>query len=519
MARNFVRLLTLAAVFASFAGSYAWSQAPTAGGTAEGSTRPVPLPLSGKTNQTGTVTTQQNASPAGGVSTINSSVQVGGALSGSVPAADLPAGPVTLTLADAVKRALRWNLGPITADNSARAARAERIQALSALLPNISASASDTVTQVNLAAYGFQFKTPPGLNFSIPSVVGPFNYSSLQGSLSLSVYDAVRRNNWRAAKETERASVESARDTRELVVLAAGGAYLQAVATAARVDSQQAQVNNAQAIYKQAVIRKEAGTNARIDVTRSLVEFQSEQQRLVSLEADLRKQKISLARIMGLPLDRELELAEPLSFNATVVPDVDGSIQRALQQRADIRSAQAQVAAAERQVSAARAERQPSVALSGYYGVLGPNPTQAHGVFAVTGSVTVPVWQGGRTRGDIQQAEATLHQRQAELTDQRGRVEQDVRTALIEFQTATGQVRLAESNRKYANDTLSQARDRFNAGVATTLEVVQAQEQVAGAESDYVSSLFSANLAKLALARAVGDAENGVPNLLKGNRP
>jgi outer membrane protein TolC len=470
-------------------------------------------------NQAGSVTAQQSASPAGGVSTINSSVQAGGALSGSVVGASFPPGPIALSLADAVRLALRWNLGSITADDSARAARAERIQALSALLPNISASASDTVTQVNLAAYGFQFKLPPGLNFSIPSVVGPFNYSSLQGSLNLPVYDAVQRRNWQAAKQTERATALSAKDTRELVVLAAGGTYLQTIATAARVASQQAQVNNAQAIYNQALVRKQAGTNARIDVTRSLVEFQTEQQRLSSLQADLRKQKISLARIVGLPLDRDLHLTDPLNFGAIVVPDADASIQQALQHRADLQAAEAQVRAAEQQVSAAHGERLPSVTLGGDYGVLGPNPTSTHGVFSVTGAVNVPVWQGGRIRGDIQQAEATLHQRQAELADQRGRVEQDVRTALIELQTALGQVQLAESNRNYANDTLSQARDRFSAGVATTVEVVQAQEQVASAESDYISSLFSFNLAKLTLARATGDAENETPDLLKGSRP
>ncbi len=495
----------------------AWAQLPSPG--PQNSSRAVPLPLSGNTNPAGSVAAQQTASPAGGVSTINSSVQVGGVFSGSVPAAGLPAGPIALSLADAVKLALRWNLGPIAAGNSARAARAERIQALSALLPNISVNASDTVSQVNLAAYGFQFKTPPGFNFSIPSVVGPFNYSSLQGSLNLSVYDAVEHRNWQAAKQTERAMLLSAKDTRELVVLAAGGTYLQTIATAARVASQQAQVNNAQAIYNQAVVRKQAGTNARIDVTRSLVEFQTEQQRLSSLQADLRKQKISLARIIGLPLDRELNLTDTLHFDATTPPGAGESIQRALQHRADIQAAEAQVRAAGQQVSAARAERLPSVSVGGNYGVLGPNPTSAHGVFAVTGSVNVPVWQGGRIGGDIQQAEATLHQRQAELTDQRGRVEQDVRTALIELQTALGQVKLAESNRNYANDTLSQARDRFNAGVATTVEVVQAQEQVASAESDYISSLFSVNLAKLMLARATGDAENETPDLLKGSRP
>jgi outer membrane protein TolC len=137
----------------------------------------------------------------------------------------------------------------------------------------------------------------------------------------------------------------------------------------------------------------------------------------------------------------------------------------------------------------------------------------------VTGSVNVPIYQGGRIRADIQQAQATLQQRQAELADQRARVEEQVRTALIELETDIGQVQLATNNRGYASETLTEARDRFAAGVATTVEVVQAQEQVASAESDYISSLFSLNLAKLSLARATGEAEADLRNLFQGSHP
>ena len=212
------------------------------------------------------------------------SVQVNGNYSGSITSDALPAGQITLTLAEAVKRGLAANLGPIAANDSARAARAQRLQSLSDLLPNISASASNTVTQVNLAAYGFQFNVPPSLGFSIPSVVGPYNYSQLQASLSQSLFDRVARKNWQSSKASELAAEFSAKDARELVVLAVGGSYLQALSTAARVTSQKAQVDNAQAIYEQAKVRKAAGTNARIDVTRSLVELQTEQQRLSSLK-------------------------------------------------------------------------------------------------------------------------------------------------------------------------------------------------------------------------------------------
>ncbi len=501
-----------------FVGFPAWAQLSPAGGPS-GPSRPAVLPLSGRTSQAGSVNAQQSANDAGGVNAITSSVQVNGSYQGSVSSRDVPSGAITLTLAAAIKRGLNTNLGPISANNAVSAARAERIQALSALLPNIAVNASETVTQIDLAAYGFQFKAPPGSGFTIPTVVGPFAYSQAQGTLSQSVLDLVERRNWKASRESERASMLTAKDARELVVLAVAGTYLQTLAAAARLTSQQAQVHNAQAVYNQAVVRKEAGTNARIDVMRSLVELETQQQRLSSVDADLRKQKMALERLIGLPLDRELVLTDSLGSNETTMPDTGAAIQRAFERRSDLRAAEAQVHAAEMALSAAHGERLPSLSVNGDYGVIGPNPASAHGVFAITGSVNLPIWEGGRIKGDIQQAEATLRQRGAELADERGQVEQEVRTALIELETAMGQVRIAATNRGYANETLAEARDRFRAGVATTVEVVQAEEQVAGAESDYIASLFSFNLARVTLARATGEAETDAPNLLGGTRP
>jgi outer membrane protein TolC len=491
------------------------ARAQFGGGGAQRSTPAVQLPESGRLAP-GSVTTQQQATPSPGANVVNSSIQIGGDFQGSVQSGKTTAGP--LTLADAVKLGLAANLGVLTADDTARAARALRLRALSNLLPSISIDASETSTQINLAAFGFKFNIPPGIGFSIPSVVGPFQYSQLLGNLSQSIYDPVERRNWHASQEGERASDLSARDAREIVVLAVAGAYLQTIATDARVVSQRAQVENAQAVYHQAEVRKEAGTNARIDVTRTLVELRGQQQRLNALQSDLRKQRLALARLIGLPLDRELMLSEQLAFNPPAVPEAAGAVQQAFQKRWDLQAAASQVRAAEIVVSAARAERLPSASLTADYGVLG-SPTSNHGVYTITGAVNVPVFQGGRVKADVEQAEATLHRRQAELADQRGRVEQDVRTALIELETAIGEVRLAESNRGFAAETLHDARDRFNAGVATTVEVVQAQEQVASAESDYISGLFAFDLARLSLSRALGEAEIDLPTLLSGVRP
>ncbi len=496
----------------------AWAQLPGVSAGPAGSSRALPLSPSGRENVTGIVSVQQSAT-SGGAETINSSIQVGGGFQGSVPGADVPPGAISLSLGEAVRRGLETNLGALTANFSVRTAGAQRAQQLSYLLPNISVSASETDTQINLAAYGFKFNVPPGLNFSIPSVVGPFSYSQAQGNFSTTVWDPVQRRNWQASKDMQRAAVLSAKDARELVVLAVAGTYLQLLATAARVESQRAQVDNARAVNKQAEVRKTAGTNARIDVVRTLVELETQQQRLNALQSDVRKQKIGLARLIGLPLDRELSLSEALGFPPLAVPDAASEIQHAFASRPDLKAAQAQVEAAQRVVSAARAERLPSASINGDYGVSGPNPASTHGVFSVTGSVNVPIWLGGRVKADVEQAEVALAQRKAELADQQGEVEQEVRTSLIELETAVGQVRLAEQNRGYAGETLREARDRFGLGVATTVEVVQAEEQVASAESDYLSSLYSFELARVALARARGEAEKELPDLLKVTQP
>ncbi len=497
--------------------SLARPQTPGTAG-ASGHSTATQQPLSGGPAQWGSAQASQTVTPSG-VSTVNSSVQVTGNMAGSIPSADVPAGPIHLTIADAVRRAIASNLGPISASNAQSAARAERLRSLGNLLPSISVNASETVTQVNLAAYGLKFEPPPGLNFSIPTVVGPYSYSQLQGALSQSVFDLVQRRNYQSSKSAEQAAAFSVKDTREMLVLAVAGTYLQTVALQARLESQRAQVANAQAVYQQATTRKQAGTNAKIDVMRSLVELQTQQQRLQAVEGDLRKQKLGLARLIGLPQDRELDLTESLPLNQTKTPEPATVLQLAMASRADLKALAAQVRTAELAVSASQAERYPTASVNGNYGVIGPNPASTHGVFAVTAGVSMNVWDGGRIKADIQQAETTLRQRRAELEEYRSRIESEVRTALIEMETAAGQLHLAATNREYANETLTEARDRFGAGVANTVEVVQAQEQVSSAENDYVSSLFSFNLAKLTLARATGQAETNLPDLLKRDNP
>ena len=476
------------------------------------------VPRSGRQGAN-TVSTQQSASPGGGssTSTINTSIQVEGAYQGSVPGPN-PAGPtLTLTLQDAIERGLRYNLGSVSASTSLRQVRAERLAALSQLLPNINASLSMTEQKTDLQALGLSSSTLVGLPFAFPTTVGPFHYYDARGTVTQDAFDLTAMHNYRSAKELQRASELSAQDARQLVVLAVSGEYLRVLASTTLVDSQMAQVHYAQSSYNQAAAQHRAGTKALIDAERSLVQLQTEQQRLTSDKSDLAKQKLSLARVIGLPLSTELTLYEKLSPNPTTLLPLDETIQRGVAQRDDLKSSQAQLRAAEQALKAARAERIPSASVNGYYGIEGVTPTSGgNGIFGATGSINIPVWQGGRITADVQQAKAAVDQRRAEYEDQRGSVELDIRNAYIDVTVANQQVSVAENNRNLALDTLRQSQDRFAAGVTDSVEVVQSEQSLAAADLDYVNSLYSQDLARIGLARATGDAEQDIPGLLKG---
>jgi outer membrane protein TolC len=182
-----------------------------------------------------------------------------------------------------------------------------------------------------------------------------------------------------------------------------------------------------------------------------------------------------------------------------------------------LKAAQAQVRAAERAYAAARAERYPSLTFTADYGAIGTNPAQSHGTFAVVGSLSIPIWQGGRAEGAIEQADAALIERKAEAEDVVGRIEGDVRNAWLDLHAAATQVEVAQRNRDVNQENLGLTRQRFEAGITDNIEVVQAQDALAGAELDYINSVFAHNVAKLSLARAIGGAAERLGDFLSLN--
>lgn len=469
------------------------------------------LPLLPNAPQAGSVSITQ-ATPSSGSDSalsVTSTVNVSSPYNGSAPTGALTSGVLALRLDDALNRALRSNLGSLTEDAALKQAEGEKSTTRSALLPSINAAISEEFERLNLRTMGVESQT-------FPTAV-KFNYFDARAAmLNQSVFDLVKIDNLRSADQNVKATIHAARDARDLIVLAVGGAYLQLIATKARISSAAAEVETSKAVAQQAEDRLKAGLAPRIDASRSRVQLQTEQQRLRALQADLETQKLRLARIIGLPLGQQYDIADTYSYSPLASLSEDDALQRAMKSRRDLQAATEQVKAAQNSLNAAHAERLPNLAVTADFGAAGRTPThQSTGVYTVYGTLTVPLYEGGRIHGEIEQAAAVLEQRKAAFENLRGQVDQDVRQAFIDLNEAADQVNVAKSNVDLAQDTLTQSRDRFAAGVADTVEVVQAEQTAVQADDDYITAVFEHNLAKVSLARAIGDAEHILPEFLR----
>lgn len=442
---------------------------------------------------------------------------------GSAPEGKATADVLQIDFKDAIDRGLRTNLGLLLASDQTESARGERWKQLSELLPNLSAHLLENAETESLAALGFNkllpLFTPAGTApKAFPPVVPAFNYFDARASLSQSIFNFRNLEKERSAAESFKASKFSYKDAREMVVLAVGNSYLQAIAAGARVETTEAQVKSAQALYDKAADQLKAGLTPAIDALRSQVELQTRQQQLIVARNNLAKLKLDVARIIGLPPGQEFVLTEKAPYQALTPLPLDVYLQRAFTGRGDYQAAMAQLRAAELSRRAATAGHYPTVEIDANLGDIGVTPAHSNGTWQVTGGINIPIFAGNQTHGDVLQADAQLKQARSQLGDLRGRIDYEVRTALLDLNAAADQVEVARSSVDLAEQALAQSQDRFTAGVTDNLEVVQAQEAVASAHESFIQSLYAHNLAKVELAYAIGDAEQGVKQYLKGNQ-
>jgi outer membrane protein TolC len=429
----------------------------------------------------------------------------------------VPSGPATnevlrLTLSEAINRALLYNLGAIESDENTRAARGQRLLALSSLLPQASAGVNENVAEVNFTALGLGAIKIPG----IPAVAGPFSYSTASASLSQTLFSYESIQRFRSARTAEQAAGLSYRDTLDVITLTVGNAYLQVIEARSRIEAEEAQVQNAKALSDQAVDEFQAGTSPRIDMTRTEVQLHTEQYNLSVARNNFAVAKLSLGRAIGLPLGQAFEIADLLPYADINPPTVEDALKMAYNSRSDFRSALNSAKSAEQALSAAKGQRYPVVAVNGDYGDQGPRFSQSHGIFSFQAGINVPIFTGGRIKGDITQAEAAVRQRKAEAENVRGQIDYDVRTAFLNLNAAKEQVDVAHQNVDLANENVARSKQRFAAGVTDSVEVVQSEQSLASANDQYITSLYSHNLAKLGLARALGVARTNFSQYLGG---
>ncbi len=418
-------------------------------------------------------------------------------------------GVLPLSLDDAIQMGLKNNLGAILQNTNVKSEGGAKLQELQALLPTVTGTAQAAVEQVNLQAEGLRI---PGF----PAVIGPFGYTDFRAKLNQTLLNVSSLENYLAAKHNFESSKLSAKDSQELVVLTVGNAYLLCLADAARISSLEAQVQTSKVSLDQAIQNHQSGVSPRLDELRARVDYQTQQQSLIAATAQEKKNRIALARTIGLPLDQKFKLTDQVPYAQFDSPTMESAMAEALKNRSDLQAAEQQVKAAEKSLSAAHAERYPALTAEVDYGEIGVNPGNSYGTLNATGKLSGPLFEEGKLRGDARIADAQLEQARAQLSNLEGQIRADVKDAILDIGSSEKLVSVAKSNVDLASEALEEAQERFQAGISDNLAVSQAQSSVAQANDRYVGSLYQLNVSKLSLARAVGLARTQYKTYLGG---
>jgi outer membrane protein TolC len=433
--------------------------------------------------------------------------------SGSVPSDKLKPGVLDLSVDDAINRGLKYNLGLVLSGQATAQAKAVRLKELSNILPQIDGNLREGSFKANLQAEGFNLA---GLGIPGLKIGNAVRYSNSDARVSMTenLIDLHDIANTRAASANVRAAGFTFTSAKETVTLAVAASYLLVIAAESQVEATTVERRTAEALFQLAEDREAAGLNPNVDTLRARVELQVRRQNLIEATNNLAKQRITLLRVLGLPVHQQINLVSRVPYKPLPAVSEEDALRRALASRPDYLAADQQVIAAELQKRGAEAERLPSLELSGDYGVLGTHPDNVFPTWTVNAGLKIPIFQGGKIEADIRQADAVLQQRRAQRDDLKGRIEQDVADAILDVGAAAEQVEVAQATLDYAQQTLTQSQDRFSAGVTNNIEVVQAQEALATANQQYISSLYSHNIAKVLLARSVGAAEQTLRQVL-----
>jgi len=427
-------------------------------------------------------------------------------------ASNAPANTVRLTLEQAVSLALKQNTTAQIAILTAAQSEQDKRIALSGLLPQASLDLQEQRQRNNLEAQfgGNPAKVipiPRGSNVGFPRAVGPFNIFSTGVGFSGPLFDLTLYHRFQASRATESASKADTLSTREQVILLVVSQYIGTLRAMADVEASQSRVDLAQALYDQAADLQKEGVGTGIDTLRANVELQNEKQRLIEAQADRERSLYALSRLLNLDPRQQIQLADSLSFFDTPQPEVDSSIDQALANRYEWKSLGSQIKAAGLDKKASWEERLPSVRYSGNWSELGTSPSTVIPVYTYSGTINVPLFTGGRIRAETTRADLQIQKLQQQQADLRNSIGLDVKTALINMNSARNEVQVANLGVQLAKEEVDQARDRFKAGVANNIEVIQAQDSLSRANDNQIVALYRFNQARADYARSVGQME------------
>ncbi len=393
------------------------------------------------------------------------------------------------------------------ADEAVKQARARALEQRAALLPNVDAAFSDQSRTENLAALGFNpaiFGSIPIPGFRFNTFVGPFTTvdARLTGTQNVFDFSLIRR--YQASKAGVTAARSDTDATQEQVASLVARAYLAAVRGDADVETALANVTLSEALLKQSENEKEAGTGTGIEITRAKVQLANDRQRLLVAQNARHSSHLQLLRAMNMRLDVDLQLTDKLQYTPVDALTMDAAKAQALKQRPDLKAQQDREWNARLSASATKLERLPSLAAFGDYGDIGTSLTNSVPTRTVGIQVRVPLYDGGRRDARREESASQYRAESVRTNDLKEQIELDVRLALDSLQSADQQVKVAQEGLELANNELTQARRRYNAGVAVSVEVTDAQTRLERARDNTTDALYNYNLARLDLAQAMG---------------
>jgi outer membrane protein TolC len=417
--------------------------------------------------------------------------------------------PLALGLDDAIDRGLKFNLQILLANEAERSVRGQISTVFYQLMPNLKATAYTSAQEIDLAALGFKPSSLAAFGFAPGSIstIVKVDTTDVQLSADQVLFNLPDFYLYAAAKRAEKVFQLNVLDTRGGVVQAVGTQYLAALADQAQIANAQALLKADEEVLRQATLSHDAGVGTNVDVLRARVQLQNEQQVLVRTQNTFEKDKIALNRLMGLPADQALTLTDTVPYAELAELPLEEAKALAYQRRKDLLALEAQLEVAQRARKAVKYEHVPTLGFNGYYGVLGETHGLYHGVFTVQGVLKIPIFEEGRFRGETEVAASQEIGLTHQIESLRVTIDAQIRASRLDVESSAEQVKVARSNVDLAGQALADTRDRFSAGVADNLPVVQAQAALEDAQSRLVATEFQFNQAKLALARNTGVVE------------